>query len=495
MQKTILTPEEQQYIQIIEDLNKPRGDGLAAGLTTRLHADQIEVLKPLYSGEVNSIFLACGRKYGKTELACYILWRQALLVPNSNCYYICTQNIHAREILWTSNRIQNFLGKDGAKYIKTTRDQAMTIIFHNGSQIRLIGSDNYMVANGLTPHIAVYDEFKGFNPKWHVEFAPNRAAKAAPLVIIGTKPRRNNPNHQQYNSVRKRAQESKSWSYVEKTTWDNPINHLPSQKQIIEEEIADLRARGEEDVVQLEYYSKEVEGGKKNIFPMLRREKHIIDHEKLMRRLHVERHDLDYYIIADPATSSTFGVLFAAINRTSNNIYLVDEIYEKSRKLMSTNPITQRILNRIKNIAPLKDINDDWYKAYDDAGAWFANEAQSQFNHNWFPAQKWKGDKEEGLSLIKDCLLTEGTMFISSKCINLFDEMSAYAVDDKGNIPKINDHLVDCLRYLLIVSNYDFQKITERERKDSDFFDEYDDEEISEEELSKDWTLIFDLLD
>ena len=186
----LLSEEEHLYLQIIQDLNKPFGDGTKVGLKGRLHEDQIKQLAPLYdtTNTVNSLFLSCGRKYGKTELVGYVLWRHALLNPGSACYYVGPEATHARKILWDTQRIQKFMGKDTNKYMLKTQDQPMKIILKNGSFIQLVGSDNYAVANGLTPHIAVYDEFKAFNHRWHTEFAPNRAAKAAPLVIIGTKP-------------------------------------------------------------------------------------------------------------------------------------------------------------------------------------------------------------------------------------------------------------------------------------------------------------------
>ena len=86
----VIDPEDQLYLQIIEDLNKPFGDGIKVGLTGRLHDDQIAQLSSLYDEDntINSMFISCGRKWGKTELVAYILWRHALLNPGSSCYYI-----------------------------------------------------------------------------------------------------------------------------------------------------------------------------------------------------------------------------------------------------------------------------------------------------------------------------------------------------------------------------------------------------------------------
>ena len=156
MSDVLLSKKEQYALQILEDLNKPCGIGLDVGLNSRLHSSQIEDLSPLYNGSgIKNIFLACGRKYGKTELAGYVLWKQAIENPGSECFYITPEAVGGRKIIWEGGRLQKFLGKASAKYIASIRNQDMTIKFKNGSYIQVVGSDNYMVANGLTPSIAV----------------------------------------------------------------------------------------------------------------------------------------------------------------------------------------------------------------------------------------------------------------------------------------------------------------------------------------------------
>ena len=297
MKKVLLSREENLTLQILSDLNKPRGKGIEFGLKYRLHSDQIEVLKPIYrKNRIKNLFLACGRKYGKTETAAYVLWKQALTVPGSECFYVTPEANHGRKIVWEGGRLQKFLEKDSGKYISSIRNQDMTIRFKNGSYIQLVGSDNYMVANGLSPHIAVYDEFKGFNHRWHTEFAPNRTANDATFVFIGTKPRAGNKNMEQYNEILNYALKNPNeWAVFERTTWDNPLNHRTEIKAAIEAEIRQLIARGESDVVQLEYYSKVVPGGKKAIFPMLEKTKHVQDHDSIMREIHKDKKRLDWF--------------------------------------------------------------------------------------------------------------------------------------------------------------------------------------------------------
>ena len=499
----LLSQEDHLYLQILEDLNKPRGDGLKVGLETRLHADQIKQLEALYDEDnaINSIFLSCGRKWGKTEEVGYILWRHALLNPGSACYYVGPEATHARKILWDNQRIQKFLGKDTKKYIQHPygiKDQAMKIILKNGSFIQLVGSDNYQVANGLTPHIAVYDEFKAFNHRWHTEFAPNRAAKAAPLVIIGTKPRAGNKNMDQYNEILEYATTNpKEWYVAERTTFDNPINHLPAQKQIIDQEIKQLIARGESDVVQLEYYSKVIQGGKRAIFPMFDKKEHVFEHFELMRELKNDIKRMEWYLVADPGTVTCFGTLLVALNPYNKQVYILDEIYEKDQRATSARRIYPNMEAKALNLYPGSSVDDDWMKSADEAASWFMNEVLDQYGVYFAPTNKTHNKKEDGLSLIKDQMIHK-MVKISDRCVNLVNEIEKYAVDDKGNIPKRHDHLIDCWRYFNGACNYSMHEILQavRERSDSHNMKarRYRGLEHEKEDDAKDWMKgIFDI--
>lgn len=469
----LLSSDEQLYLQIMEDLNKVRGDGELVNLDTRLHPDQIKQLMPLYSEDnaINSMFISCGRKWGKTELVGYILWRHALLNPGSACFYVGPEATHARKILWDNQRIQKFLGDDTHKYIKHPygiKDQSMKILLKNGSFIQIVGSDNYQVANGLTPHIAVYDEFKAFNHRWHTEFAPNRAAKAAPLVIIGTKPRPGNKNMDQYNEILEYANTNPDeWYVAERTTFDNPINHLSAQKQIIDQEIKQLMARGEEDVVQLEYYSKVIQGGKKSIFPMFDKRIHVFNHLELIKEIKNDIKRLEWYLVVDPGTVTCFGGLIVALNPYSKEIYIMDEVYVTNQRETSTRRIYPVMEAKALSIYPGSSIADDWDKTADEAAAWFMNEVLDQYDVYFKPTLKVHNKKEEGLSLIKDQLI-HNLVKISDRCVNLISEVEKYALDDKGNIPKRHDHVIDCWRYFNAASNYNMHVVLEAVRYKSD---------------------------
>lgn len=452
-------------LEIMEDLNKPRGDGLEVGMDVRLHDKQIECLGSIFGEQKSIIFVPCGRKFGKTELAQYALWRWALTNPGSNCYYVAPEKSHGKELIWKTNRLQKFLEGDSSKYIAKIRDREMTIIFKNGSQISIIGSENWAAANGMTPDFVVYDEFKVFHPQFHIEMDPNRAAKGASLLVIGTQPKVGDRNKEQYEQVMKYCKEHQEENRVHVyTTFDNPINHLPKQKKIIAANIAQLRASDQEDVVQREYYSKIVSGGSRAIFPMFKEEHVVVPHHELVRTLEKDVSSLEWILTCDPGNTTCFAVLLMAINPRTKQIYLVDEIYETKQEFTVASNIWPRAEDMIRKIHPTVSIYDDVRKVADEAGAWFITDVLYQFRVTIHPTQKHINKKESGLSIIKDAMI-HGLLTISDKCENTIKEIAEYAIDRNGRIPKERDHAIDAIRYGLHIAHYNIIEAIRTKRK------------------------------
>lgn len=415
-----------------------------------------------------------------TEESMYFLYRHAMLNPGSACYYVTDSNTHGRKLIWDNYRLQRFLYDKTDTYTSKCNELHMKVMFRNRSFIQIIGSENFGIANGLTPGIAVYDEFKLFHPRWHIDFAPNLIAKAAPLLIIGTMPTIGDRNYDQYYEVMDACKTDDRASIIINTTFDNPvITKDRARLKATMDEIASLRARGEEDVVQREYYSKIIPGGKRAVFPMLQETKHVHPHHELMDEIRKDRGKMEWCWIADPGNTTVFGMLFGCYNPYTGAVYILDEIYEKDQYNTSTGKIVPKALDIIQSLYPDSQSEDDWTKACDDQAAWFMTEAMDRFNIYFAPAEKWRGTKEEGLSIIKDQLI-HNIIKISDRCSNLFTEMQTYAKDSSGKIPKKHDHLIDSLRYFNLAINYDFQLIDEtvkarhgiREPDDEDKWDE-----------------------
>ena len=146
------------------------------------HPAQVAIGKALLHDRKRDVFAQCGRNFGKTELVAYLLWRWAWTFPGSENYYFSPYMKQSREILWSSRRVQE-LGP--SEWISKVNEQEMRIHFHNGSFIKLDGSDNVESYRGVKPKgLTIFDEFKDFRPEFLEAYDPNRAAYDTPLFII-----------------------------------------------------------------------------------------------------------------------------------------------------------------------------------------------------------------------------------------------------------------------------------------------------------------------
>lgn len=420
------------------------------------HPGQIALGKPLFN-EKKDIFGQCGRNFGKTDFVCYALWRYANLHPNSENYYFSPYYKQSKEILWRGGRMPNFGPED---WVIARNDTELRVMFKNGSFIKLDGADNVDAYRGVKPRgLSVYDEFKDFRPEFHEAYDPNRAAFESPLIILGTPPDR----ECQYLEIANEFRRDPKKHWYHGPSWVNP--HL--SKQWLQAKRAELEAKGELDSWQREYGAIYVPGGVSKIFPMLNK-KIVRPHGDILQEIYRDRRKLEWCLITDPAAASVFAVLFVAVNPYSKKIYALDEIYETDQALMSVDQIGRRIIKSRDELWNMPH-ESEWRQVYDEAETWFRSEMQNRFNEHFEPTRKSQKKKEDGLSLIRDVLL-QGNLVISDRCPKFFWEMDQYFKDKNGNIPKENDHLIDCFRYGLYALHYELNKEKEYiEARDENF--------------------------
>ncbi len=417
------------------------------------HEGQIRIGQALFRDGCKEIFGQLGRNWGKTEFLAYALWRWAQSNPGSENYYFTPYMKQSREILWASNRLQGF---GPSEWIDgKPNDTEMRLRFKNGSFIKVDGSDNVESYRGVKPRgLSVLDEFKDFRPEFYVAYEPNRGAYQSPILIMGTPPDR----ECQFIDIAKDFASNPHKKFFKGPSHENP--HI--SREWLENMRKQLIARGEEDVWQREYLAEFVPGGVSKIFPMLA-PIHRKDHTEIMRSFGKDMRKLDFVVVADPAAATTFAVLFLIINPNTKHIYCVDEIYETDQAHMSVMEIGKRIQEIKRSINP----DAEWLQIYDEAERWFANEMLDHLGESFLPTQKARHAKESGLSIIKDILLSNG-MTVSSKCEKLYWEMDNYFKDRNGKIPKMNDHLIDCLRYGLAAMHYNLNPIEDPVIEDAD---------------------------
>ena len=411
------------------------------------HAGQVKCGRALFQDDKRTVFIQCGRKWGKTEIIMYFLYRWALSNPGKSCYYISPFQKQSKEIIWANNRLQTFADK---KYISSINKSEMRITLHNGSFIKCDGSDNFEAYRGIDPGMVVYEEFKDFKPEFHIAMDPNLSVHNAPLIIIGTP-----PDHDcQFTELAEECRRDPDKFFIEEPTSNNP--HI--NKEWLAKKRLELMSRGEWDVWEREYLGKYIKGGANKIFPMLS-EDIVKPHQQVINLIKPDVKKLWKCIMADPAGASVFGVLFVMINPYSKMIYLLDEIYETRQSHMTVDSVGSRIIEK-RNQYWYPRSDDDWYFGHDEAATWWANELRDRFDINSMPTSKSQHKKEEGLSLIKDILLY-GRLVMSDRCEKTFWELDNYIKDRKGKIPKENDHQIDNFRYTLGAYLYDLVDVHE----------------------------------
>jgi len=422
------------------------------------HLDQKIVGKAILNDGYTSVFLQCGRKWGKTEIAIDLLWHFAYWFPGVPCYYIGPYAKQAKEILWADPRLQTFGPRkwllDGNKGINNSE---LRLNFKNGSFIKVDGSDNFDAYRGVKFKLCIYDEYKDHRPEFRKAMRPNAAVLDGVELFMGSPPDR----ECDYTLLAKEHKED-----PKKYFYRAPTNHNPFiAKEWLDAEEERLILRGEEDEWQREYMAEFVPGGITKIFGMLDRDKHVFKHADILREIARDQKKLHWYVTADPAAATVFAVIFMALNPYTKVWYVLDELYESDQSKMSVNQMGLKIISK------LDELNDryEWTKTYDEAEKWFSSEMMDRFQDFWQPTHKSTNKKEHGISLIKDTLL-QGKLRISNRCEKLFWEMDNLYKDKQGKIPKKDDHLVDCLRYTLHAAYYSVKPEKEYlESKDESF--------------------------
>ena len=410
------------------------------------HPGQEKIIQAVFRDHIKFIFIRCGRKFGKSETGFYILWRWAQTFPNSSCYYIAYEKDQAYEIAWKSEggRIQNF-GPESWIYppLKTE----MRINFRNGSFIKVDGSDNWKQYEGQTPSIIVADEVRLFKREWWETTEPNLAPKNAPILFMGTPPPDDDGLYNELEDEAIRLQAKGRGAHFHMPSWVN--TKIPNFVAWLKDRKQRMIERGEHDEWLRQYEAKQVTATNSLIFPNFLEKAKFVPRKAILERIKGIR-TLEWCLLADPALASVFGVLLLAYHRYENRIYVIDELYEKGPVNCTVSAIWPKIEQMLFYYAQESTLVLSSLSAlYDSAAAWFAAEVLAAGGLNFTPTKKIPQKDVNGIPQINE-LINGGHVVVADECVNFTTEMSKYKRDDKGRIPKYNDHLIDCFRYGVI---------------------------------------------
>jgi hypothetical protein len=138
----------------------------------------------------------------------------------------------------------------------------------------------------------------------------------------------------------------------------------------------------------------------------------------------------------------------------------------KSMRQKRINTSTGNIWPRIEAIEKKYNANPSaWRRVADEAASWFINEVWDRYNIVVEPTQKAANKIDFGISLIRDLMSANNKFFIPNDCVKLIWEIENY-IEEDGELPNKNDHLLDGLRYLLAAIRYSSNEEVDDEKED-----------------------------
>ncbi len=414
------------------------------------HSGQIPIGHSLFYKMKNgkrrkNIFVVAGRNFGKTELLAYSQWRFSQEVPSSENYIFEPFQKQGKEILWAGNRLQTFGPSDWLE--GEPNHSELRIRFKNNSFIKIEGSDNVAAIAGIKPKGLIgYDEFKDHRLESIKNFEPNRAAFDVPALFIGTPPE----FHNHFVDYMELAKNDPDWDFFHAPTWANPFI---SRDWIKSMERQMIKLGQEEDFLR-DYGAIFVKGGRKSIYPwVLKAKKHRLE-DILPKDLNKWR----LIVACDPASTSVFGVVFAFWNEYTKKLIIFDEIYETESVKMTARQIYQHIKEKLQPWAS-KVRGIDW--VYDEAAAWFMNEMQEVDPETWlYQSNKSEFGVEGYINLVRE-VMNHDMVQITGNCEKWWWEHENYQKNDKGVLPKVDDHLINATQYLCGHLGLDFSHMQE----------------------------------
>ena len=146
-------------------------------INVSLHPAQMKIFKSPKRFKIAS----CGRRFGKSYLAAWLLIIKALQSKGKDVFYVAPTFQQAKDILWS------ILKEIGQDVIKATHENTATITLINDRKIYLKGSDRPDTLRGVGLSFVVLDEYASMKPEvWEMILRPTLADVKGEALFIGT---------------------------------------------------------------------------------------------------------------------------------------------------------------------------------------------------------------------------------------------------------------------------------------------------------------------
>ena len=148
-----------------------------ADLQVTLHDAQMEIFRSDKRFKV----AACGRRFGKSYLAAWVLLIKALQSDSKDVFYIAPTFQQAKDILW------GILKQIGSDVITAAHENTAMLTLVNGRKIYLKGSDRPDTLRGVGLAYVVMDEYASMKPEvFELIIRPTLADVKGGALFIGT---------------------------------------------------------------------------------------------------------------------------------------------------------------------------------------------------------------------------------------------------------------------------------------------------------------------
>src|SRR3990167_10511877 len=364
--------------------------------------------------------LNCGRRWGKTTLAVEIMLMRSFAKPVKIAYIAPTIQ-QARDIAFAK------LKKELQPILKDTNESRLEFKVktqdNEESLILLRGWEAIENLRGQAFDFLILDEvasMRNFWIGWQEVLRPTLTDTKGETMFVST-PKGFNHFYDLYNEELKDT-DYKSFSF---SSYDNPF--LPK------EELDKAKSTLPVERFEQEYMAsfQKTQG---LVYKEFSREKHL--YETLPENTYEKLGGVDFGF-RNPA--GVLNIYFA-----KDKFWVEDEWYKRER----TDAVIADYVQGNKF--------DEVYPDPENAGG---IEELKQRNVNVREVVKGKGSVVAGINKVKEAFVT-GKLMINKRCVNLIAELEMYSYDDEvgdrnenENPVKANDHLLDALRYVIMMKD------------------------------------------
>lgn len=399
-------------------------------MTIKAHKHQYEV----YADKSRFRVICAGRRWGKSILAQLVILDWCLKSPG--LYWIVSPTYRqGKQIHWRG--LQQIIPQS---WIAKKNEVELSITLNNGSIIELKGAENPDALRGVKLRGLVIDEIASIrNWEWLYSevLRPTLTDYEAPALFIST-PKGFNHFHDLYQDGQGGKEDYKSWTF---TSYDNP--YIPRT------EIDKARQDEGEDVFNQEYLAEFTR------FTGL-----------VYKEFDINQHVEPFEHYKDSPGDYIFGLDFAVrgwtaatpcVIKSDGKIYILDNYKVANETAKEHEP---KIVEMLETYASMSK-----YTGYADPAGWMKNQQKDDMvwsiadDYENLPIVRANNEVTAGINYVRQ-LFKQNRIVIHSRCTDLIDEITRYQWKDQPatqlgshsepeEVRKINDHLVDAMRYML----------------------------------------------